>query len=287
MKKLIVRGGLVLIVLVIVGLVALYFSINSIIKNVVEDQGQQATGVQTTLQKVNLNPFGGKLDLNNFLLHNPEGFSDANIFTIGDADVQVQLGTLLSGDEVVVPRFAVDGATVMLELNGAQLNALKLLENIQGQGQAGDTGTDGQEPAPDADGQTRGYLIRDLSITNTKVVGRLRLPGGVDQDVNITLAPIQQKDVRGVEMADIIGFVVQTVMINASKEAIDVVPNLDQLEGQLNDVAGQVIGNVGGKVDQVVPGAGKAVEDKLGQEAGKALNDLFGGKKKAEEKPAE
>lgn len=291
MKKLIVRGGLVLLALVIVGVVILYFSINSIIKNQVEDQGTAATGVKTTLQSVNLNPFGGKLSLNNFFLANPEGFTDSKLFSLGEADVQVQLGSLLGGDEVVVPRVNIDGATVLLELNGLNLNAIKLLKQVQERGQADDAGTEGKPPKPDAEGDAKGFLIKEFNITNTKVVGRLKTPGGIEQDVDITLAPIKKTDVRGVEMADVIAFAIETIMLNASREVTAVVPDLAQLQGQLTDVADQAMDNVGGKLNQAMPGLGDAAKDLGGKEVDKALGDLFGKKKKKdapkEEMPAE
>ncbi|MEL7087357.1 MAG: hypothetical protein AAGL98_02765, partial [Planctomycetota bacterium] len=118
MKKLIIRGGLIVVVLLVVGVVALYFSLNAIVKTQVEQQGTQATGVQTTLESVNLSPFGGSLSLNDFSLANPEGFTDAKIFKLGGGDVEIKLGSLLGGDEIVVPQVDLDGATVLIELNG-------------------------------------------------------------------------------------------------------------------------------------------------------------------------
>ena len=296
MKKLLFRGFLVIVVLLVVGVVALYFSLNSIVHNQVEEQGTQATGVQTLLASANLNPFGGQLALNDFSIANPQGFSDSKIFQFGEADVKVNLMSLLSGEEVVVPHVNLNGATILVELDGLNLNTLKLLENIQG------TDPDA-DPEPSAEGEARGFLIQNLNIRNTKVIGRLKLPGGIDQDVDLQLADISKTDVRGVELSDLIAFAVETVMVNASREIVDIAPNLDQLRGQLetlaNDTLGNVgaradeaIGNVGNRVDQVLPGAGDAVRnagDELkksgGEEVNKALEGLFGDKKK--EEPAE
>ena len=290
MKKLLFRGFLVIVVLVLVGLVALYFSLNSIIKDQVETQGTQATGVQTQLQSVNLNPFGGKLSLNDLTLNNPEGFSDAKIFKLGEADVNVKLSSLWSGDEVVVPNVDLDGATILIELDGLDLNTLKLLENIQGSGEGDDAGEDGESPEPSADGETRGYLIQNLNITNTKLVGRVSVPGGIEQDIDLTLADIQKTDVRGVELSDVIAFAVETILINASREVTAVVPNLEQLGGQVESIANDVLGNVGQKIDAQVPGAGEAVKNAAGEEVNKALRGIFGepkGESDAEESESE
>jgi hypothetical protein len=270
MKKFLFRGFLVLLLLIAVAAVGLYFSLNSIIKDQVETQGTAATGVQTTLQSVNLSPFSGAVSLNDFLLNNPEGFSDSHIFSLGEADVQVEIASLLS-DEVVLPTVSIDGATVLLELDGLDLNAVKLLEQIKANAPAEPTA---DEPAAEREGKA--FLIKQLDITNTKVVGRLRLPGGLEQDVDLTLAPINQTDVRGVELGDVIAFAVQTVLLNASRQVAEVVPNLDQLQGQLGNLSDEVLGGVGTEIDKVVPGAGDAVKEAAGREVGRALDDLFG-----------
>lgn len=290
MKKIIVRGGLVLVALVIVGLVVLYFSLNSIVKSQVQAQGTKATGVQTTLQSVNINPLSGALTLNNFFLANPEGFSDSKLFSLGEADVQVKLGTLVFGDEVVVPKLEIDGATVLVELNGTKLNTIALLEQVQKQGHGGDAGTDGEAPEPDAPeteapGEPRGFLVNELSITNVRLAGRLAMPGGIEQDIDIPLSPIRETDVRGVDMADVIAFAVETIMLNASRDVIEFAPDFAQLQGQLDDAAGQVMDNVGDRLNQAVPGLGDAAKEAGGKEVGKALDDLFGNKKDDAEQP--
>ncbi|MEM9914565.1 MAG: hypothetical protein AAF911_06370 [Planctomycetota bacterium] len=284
MKKLILRGGLVLVALVLVGVVVLYFSLNGIIKNVVETQGTKATGVATTLDSVNLNPFGGALSLNQFDLANPEGFSEAKLFSFGEADVQVQIGSLLGGDEIVVPKFNLDGATVLIELKGLDLNSIKLLEQIQENAKSGDGGeADASEDEPAAEeGEAKGFVINELNITNTKVVGRINVPGVGEQDINLTLADIQKTDVRGVELSDVIAFTLETVLLNASKSVAEVVPNFEALGGQLDALATDILGDVGGEIDKVVPGLGDAAKELGGNEVGKALDGLFGDTNKEE-----
>ncbi|MEM9417504.1 MAG: hypothetical protein AAGA25_00435 [Planctomycetota bacterium] len=288
MKKLILRGGLVLIALVIVGVVVLFFSLNGIIKSVVETQGTKATGVATTLDSVNLNPFGGALALNQFDLANPEGFSDAKLFSFGEADVQIKIGSMLGGDEVVVPKFNLDGATVLIELKGLDLNSIKLLEQIQenAKGKKEDTGAEPTDDEPAAEGEAKGFVIKELNITNTKVLGRINVPGVGEQDINLTLADIQKTDVRGVDLSDVIAFTLETVLINASKSVSDVAPNLEALEGQLDTLADNALGDIGAELDKAVPGLGGAAQELGGKEVGKALDGLFGGKKKDAE-PAE
>ncbi len=286
MKKLLFRGFLVLVVLVLVAGVALYFSLNSIVKNQVEKQGTQATGVQTQLQSVNLNPFGGQLGLNEFSLANPQGFSEAKIFKLGEADVQVGVVALIksyfTGEEMVIRDVNLDGATVLVELDGLNLNTMKLLENIQGSGEADDAGSEGEQPTPSPEGETQGFKINNLNITNTKLIGRIKLPGGIEQDVDIQLADINEKDIQGVELSDVIGFAVRTIMVNASREIAQIAPNLEQLGSQVETITNQTLEGVGKKLDEALPGAGvgEAAKKIGGREADKVLKGIFGDKKK-------
>ncbi|MEL7088165.1 MAG: hypothetical protein AAGL98_06930, partial [Planctomycetota bacterium] len=138
---------------------------------------------------------------------------------------------------------------------------------------------DAQAPEPTADGETRGFLIEKLNITNTKVVGRLTLPGGVEQDVNLTLADIEKTDVRGVEMGDVIAFALETILLNASKSVSDIAPSLGDLSGQLDGLADDVLKGAGTKLNEAVPGLGDAAKELGSKEVDKALGDLFGGGK--------
>ncbi|MEM8737232.1 MAG: hypothetical protein AAGG38_01975 [Planctomycetota bacterium] len=292
MKKFLLIFLALIAVLVLVVGVGVYFYGNTVIKRVVEQQGTKATGVQTTLGSVALNPFGGALSLNGFQLANPEGFTDSKLFELQEADVEVKVGSLLGGSEIVVPEVNVDGAVILIELSGLKLNTLELLKNIQKQGESDDAGTDGApaDPEPSTDdepsvsepGGSKGFLINTLNITNTKVIGRISIPGVGEQDLNLELADIQKTDVRGVELSDVIAFTLETVLLNASQTVSQAFPNFEALSGQLGDVAGQVLDDLGGRVDGVVPGLGEAAKQLGGNEVQNALGGLFG---RDDEKP--
>ncbi|MEO0514734.1 MAG: hypothetical protein AAF086_05495 [Planctomycetota bacterium] len=273
MKKFIVRGGLVLITLVVVGVVVLYFSLNGIIKNVVQTQGSQATGVATTLNSVNLNPFAGALTLNEFNLANPEGFTNPTLFNLGEADVQVQLGTAISGDEVVIDRVYVDGAEVVVAFENGKLNVTELLKQIQEN--AGPT-EDTDAPADDApagEGEGKGILIKDMKITNTKVRGELSLiPGTPPVAVNFVIANIEETDFREADTGAVIGYAIETIMLNAAQGLGDSVEGLGDLVGGLGDLGVDAVGQAGDAATKAIDDVGKKLEEGLG--------GLLGGTKK-------
>lgn len=273
MKKLIIRGGLVIVVLVIVGVVALYFSLNGIIKNVVQTQGTAATGVATTLDSVNLNPFGGALALNEFDLANPEGFTNPSLFKLGEGDVKVDLGSLTS-DEIVVDRVHLDGAEVVVAFENGKLNVQELLKQIkENAGPAEEETESPAEEEPAEEGEGKSILIKDLKITNTTVRGEISLvPGTPPVPLDFKIADIQETDFREADTGAIIGYVMETIMLNATTGVFEQVEGLGDLVGGIGDLGVKAIEDVGGAATQTLDDAGK--------EVGKALDGLLGGDKK-------
>jgi len=273
MKKLIVRGGLVLITLVIVGVVVLYFSLNGIIKSAVQTQGTKATGVATTLRSVNLNPFAGALTLKQFDLANPEGFSNPTLFKLGEADVQVQIGSALSGDEIVVDRVYIDGAEVVVAFENGKLNVTELLKQIEENAGPKDGAEAPAEEEPAAEGEGKGILIKDMKITNTKVRGELSLiPGTPPVGVDFVIANIEETDFREADTGAVIGYAIETIMLNAAKGLGDSVEGLGDLVGGLGELGVGAIGDAGEAATKAVDDVGKKLEEGLG--------GLLGGKKK-------
>lgn len=274
MKKLIVRGGLVLIALVLVGVVVLYFSLNGIIKNVVQSQGTAATGVATTLDSVNLNPFGGALTLNDFNLANPEGFSNPTLFKLGEADVQVQLGTAISGDEVVIDRVYVDGAEVVVAFENGKLNIMELQRLIkENAGPADDTDPPAEEE-PAEEGAGKGILIKDMKITNTKVRGEIALIPGKPVAIDFMIADIEETDFRKADTGAVIGYALETIMLNATTGVAEQIEGLGAIVGDLGTLGAEKIDELGGEANKAIDDAGKKLEEGLG--------GLLGSKKKDE-----
>jgi len=274
MKKLLVRGGLALVGLVAIGVVVLYFSLNSIIKKVVESQGTSATGVATTLQSVSLNPFGGALSLSEFDLANPEGFSNATIFKLGKADVKIQIGSLMGGDEIVIDKLHLDGAEVVVALEGGKLNIQELLnqinKNVGGEAEGGEPK---QDDAPAEEGQSKGILIKDMKITNTTVRGEISLlPGTPPIALDFKIANIEETDFREADTGAVIGYVMQTIMINATTGLTENVEGLGEIVGDLGKLGTEAIGNASEDANKAIEDAGKALEEGLG--------GLLGGGKK-------
>ena len=283
MKRLI-QVAVVLLVLLVAAGGAAYFFFDSIVQRTVTSATTATTGTDTRLGRVGLNPFGGAANLGGFAIENPEGFSEASLFAFDNADVQVQVGSLL-GDTIRVPRFEVDGATVLVEYADGKLNVMELLEHVQGDAPP----TEDEDVDPDA--AAKKVIIDRLSITNTTVLGSVKIPA---LEINFTIPDIVKENIgsdgSGVTAQDAVAIVLETVLVNVGKGLGGAVPNLDAV---LDDATAKVTEKVDeftGKAEAEVKKQTEAVEKKLDDTLGKIEKGLgiFGGKKdEAEATPAE
>ena len=62
---------LVLLVLIVGAIIAVWFSLNSIVRSTVQTQATHSLGVETTLPSANVSLFGGKVGLNDLQISSP------------------------------------------------------------------------------------------------------------------------------------------------------------------------------------------------------------------------
>ena len=270
----------VLVVVVVSALGAAYFFLDSIVQSTVKSATTATTGTQTSLGRVGLNPFGGSANLGGFAIENPEGFSDSSLFAFDNADVQVEVGSLL-GDTIRVPRFEVDGAQVLVEYADGKLNVMELLDRVQGEAPPTDESED-----VDPDAATKKVIIDRLAITNTTVLGSVKIPG-LEQalQLNFTIPDIVKEDIgsdgTGVTARDAVQIVLETVLVNVGKGMGNAVPNLDAVLGDATAKLDQKVDEFTGQAEQAVREQTEAVEQKLDDTLGKIEKGLglFGGKR--------
>ncbi|MBT7300231.1 MAG: hypothetical protein HN849_11990, partial [Victivallales bacterium] len=106
MKKLLFLF-VILVVLIVVGVAALYISMGRIIKAGVETVGPKVTKCDVTVGDISVSPFSGKVVIRNLVVKNPEGFSDSDAFSLGEVRVRVQPKSLFS-DRIIVEEVYID-----------------------------------------------------------------------------------------------------------------------------------------------------------------------------------
>jgi hypothetical protein len=130
MKKLIIRGIVILLVLLVVVVGVSIFFLGSILKKGVETVGPQITKTEVRLDSATLSLLSGSGKLKGLLVGNPEGFKSPSAIKVGAVSVGVVASSILS-DKVHVTQINVQAPEVTFEGGLKGNNLSKLLDNVQ------------------------------------------------------------------------------------------------------------------------------------------------------------
>lgn len=150
---------------VIIGLVALALvagvavlvgvsQLDRIVVAAVEKIGSETLGTKVTLNGANISLSEGIGALHGLNIANPEGFSAANAFELDEISVDLEIGSLGS-DEIVIESVVVDGARILFEETGGQINLQKLIPK--------DDGSDSEETV-----EMPKLVIKEFRFTNAR-----------------------------------------------------------------------------------------------------------------------
>ncbi len=133
MKALKILIGLV-VGLIVVAAIAVYFglkNIDGIVKNVVEDVGSQSIGTNVTLSDVKIALQDGKAKLSGLSIANPQGFSNADAFSLGEIAVGVDLKSV-GKDVLVINEVLISDIHLLAEHAGVNdINLQALMDNLK------------------------------------------------------------------------------------------------------------------------------------------------------------
>ena len=284
MKKWILIGAGVLIV-VIVGVVFVFVSnIDSIVKAAVEKYGSEATKAQVTLREVEISTTSGKGALRGLKVGNPSGFHTDSAIQLGEVSVTIDIGSLTS-DTVIVKEVVIGGLQVTYEVgaDGSNIDAIqKNVESYAGMSSGGSSSGGAKEGG----GEGTKLIIENLYVRGGKVnVSATFLKG---KKLGSPLPDIHLKDIGkdkgGASPAEVAKKIIDAIS-KGSGDAVSSL-NLDELmdsatataKGALDAVKGAAGGTGAGKaagaaVDTATEAAGSAV-DAAKEGAAKATGTL-------------
>ena len=130
MKKLIIRGIVVLFVLLVLAVGASIYFLGSIFKKGVETVGPQITKTEIKLDSATLSLLSGSGKLKGLVVGNPEGFKTQSAISVGSVSVGVVAGSVFS-DKVRVTQVNVQAPEITFEGGLKGNNLSKLLDNVQ------------------------------------------------------------------------------------------------------------------------------------------------------------
>jgi hypothetical protein len=164
MKKWLFRGAILLGVLAAVGVIGLFFSLNSVVKSGVETAGPKLTQTPLRLAGVQLSPFSGSGSLTELFIGNPAGFKTESAIKVGKVAVVLRPSSVFS-DTVLIESIDIQAPEITFEGTLTGSNLSKILENIEAA-----VGTEGES--------TTRVRVNDLRVTGGLINVSMTLLGG-------------------------------------------------------------------------------------------------------------
>lgn len=249
------------VVLLLAGWLTFYFTINRIIRSVVQDQTQKQLKVDTKLSSANFSLFGGSLSLSDFALGSPKGFTAPQMFQMNKASVDVSYGQLRS-DPVRIRDITINKPVLIIEQANGQVNYKALMDQL---------------PPPQQTEKPMHLVINKLSITDPTVLLRPGLPGLAEQ-ISIPLQGITLENVGtgpGAENGAALQQVVMEVVMAMANQAAHSDKLPDQLKQLLALNPDEVVQKIGGEVGKQLGKVQQDLQKQLGAPATQAIGDVL------------
>jgi len=193
-KKTVRTIVIVIFALIVILIVGFYFYGNQAIKLGVEKGASQALKVGVAVDNVNVSILAGEMGLKNLVIDNPEGYQLKKLLQLGNTQVGLDLGSLLS-DKVKINDILLENVQVSLEQKGLSNNIQEVINNISPKAE---TKPQEEKTAP---GKKLG--IKKLQINGVSVqVKLLPVPGKTDA-LTLKLSPITMEDLGTDDKLDI------------------------------------------------------------------------------------
>lgn len=145
MKRIILIGLAVVVVLVAGAAWYLYSSLDSIVEEAIERYGSEAAGTRVEVGSVSLSLSEGRGTLRDVRVANPEGFSSADAIYFSEVTLQIALSSV-GENPVVINEVFIDAPQVRYERNQEGTGNLEVIQkNLQRSGRGGGQ-TEGGEP---------------------------------------------------------------------------------------------------------------------------------------------
>ncbi len=281
--KWIKRIVIVALLLIVVAIVAVYLSLNSIVRSVVQRQATASLGVPTSLGSARLSLVGGSVQLNDLLVNSPPKFSAPQIFSLGGIGVGVHYGELTS-TPIHIQQITIDQPALVIEQVGGALNLKALMDQMPTTPQ-----TSGGQPT-----QPMKLIIDELDLNNANVTFMPGIPG-LASSMQVSVPSLTLKNIgngdgnqNGAAIKEVI-MQVATALAAKGADNSKLPPEVKMLlSGQLGGIS-QQLGDAFSKQFQSAAGSlGKEVQGKVGNlintNGQSAIQQLLGGNSKSGQK---
>jgi hypothetical protein len=215
-------------VLVVVALVVLVNSLDSIIKKGVETVGPKATQVEVRLDGVHLSMLGGHGTLNGLFVGNPSGYKSESAMKVGTAHLALVPSSLMS-DKVVIRSLRIESPEITFEGGLKDNNLTQIQKNVQafaGMTEAAPVGEPAAEP-----GATKKLQVDEFVLSGAKVNVLITSP--VSFTTSVKIADIRLENLgagpEGITSAELTNLVTDKLVELVTKAAADALADPSKL----------------------------------------------------------
>ncbi|MGC9258715.1 MAG: hypothetical protein ACP5I8_01365 [Phycisphaerae bacterium] len=129
MHKKLRKALLYFILLIMVLIVAVWFSIDGMIRSEIQSRATAALGVKTMLADANLSILAGRITLTGLTVDNLKGYADPHLLTMQSCGAVVSLHSLLA-KTVVVKIITINGLHISMDQNGLSNNLMDEINHL-------------------------------------------------------------------------------------------------------------------------------------------------------------
>lgn len=177
MKKILVRLGIALVVLIVLVALGIHFFLDSAVKQGVETIGTKMAKVDVKLDGVHISLLSGSGKIKGLVIGNPEPYKTSNSISVGTAALDLKPGSLLA-DKLVIKSINVEAPEITFEGGFSGNNLKKILANLN-ESTAGPGGTNVPNATPKEQKKANKKLeVDEFKITGAKLHANITDLGG-------------------------------------------------------------------------------------------------------------
>ena len=231
--------GLALVLVVLVGVALFYLASNldSIVRAAIERYGSEALGAQVRVATVEIALREGRGSIRGLRVANPEGYSAADAFRLGEITLQIDPGSL-TASPIRVPQVRIVAPEVRYELAGRTSNLQTLLDHVNARS-AGTTGSGAGGEGAAADAAAPRIAIESFVFEQGRVDAELGVIGAAETGVD--LPPVRLQSIGGRDGAtpEEIAQVVMRAFLRSATRAVAQAPTDRLIDEHVGGEAGE------------------------------------------------
>ena len=269
----------VILLIVLIAISGLLFflkdNLDEIVREIIVTSVSDATQTNVSLAQVKLNLKEGVGILNNYQQGNPEGFQTKYAFRFDQAELDIDVGTILD-DVVIIERVFINHADIVYEFNDGKTNFVELKKNIdkntkkKNSDQKNNPVVDQEKTSGQSKTQqSKKIIIRSFEMINTEV--EAAMPFASSQTLSVQLPNIKLSNI-GAKENGLLADELMKVFLDAMEKDLKRVVNFKNLVNDLEK-------DLKKQIDREAEKAIKKIESELGEIENikelKKLKDLF------------